>query len=136
MSATVSRSGPLGDLDDLVAGLDDALLQDTEVEPRPVVRDEQRRHRGLVHPDPDAEARHAGLGDLESRLADAVAVADADLVVGEALDREVLAELAVGEVVASELPLPVAVGIDLVDEHRAMLAAVGERGPPGRRRRC
>ena len=80
-------------------------------------------------PDADPVARHARLGDLEQRLADPVAVADADLVVGEALDREVLAELAVGEVVAPELALPVAVGVDLVDEHRAVLAAV--RAPVG-----
>ena len=116
----------VGGLFDLVAGLDEALLEDAEVEPRAVVRDEQRRHRRLVHADADAVARDARLGDLEQRLADAVAVPDADLVVRQALDGEVLAELAVGEVVASELALPVAVGVDLVDEHRAMLAAVRE----------
>ena len=87
---------PVGDLGDRVAGLHRPLLEDAQVEPRAVVGDEQRRHRRLVHPDADAVARHARLGDLEQRPADAVAVADADLVVGEALDGEVLAELAEG----------------------------------------
>jgi hypothetical protein len=34
-----------------------------------------------------------GLGDLEQRRADRVAVADTDLLVGQAVDGEVLAEL-------------------------------------------
>jgi hypothetical protein len=116
----------VGDLDDRVAGLHRALLEDPEVEPRAVVGDEQRRHRRLRHADPDAVARHPRLGDLEQRFADAVAVADAHLVVGDALDGEVLPELPVGEVVASELALPVAVGLDLVDEDGPVLAAVGQ----------
>ena len=73
---------------------------------------------------PDPVARDAWLGDLEHGVADPVAVADADLVVGEALDGEVLAELPVHEVVAAELALPVAVGVELVDEDGALLAAV------------
>ena len=73
---------------------------------------------------PDAVAGDARLGDLEQRAADPVAVADADLVVGQPLDREVLAELPVDEVVAAQLALPVAVGVELVDEHRPLLAAV------------
>ena len=40
------------------------------------------------------------------------------------LDGEVLAELPVDEIVAFELALPVAIGVELVDEHRALLAAV------------
>ena len=59
------------------------------------MRDEQRRHLRLVHPDADAVARDPRLADLEQRRTDAVAVTDADLVIGEAGDREVLAELPV-----------------------------------------
>jgi hypothetical protein len=77
-----------------------------------------------MHPDADAVARHPRLGDLEERAADAVAVADADLVVLQPLDREVLAELPIAEVVAAELALPIPVGAQLIDEDRAMLAAV------------
>ena len=86
--------------------------------------DEQRRHPGLAHPDSDPEAGHARLGDLEDRFTDPVAVADADLVVGESLHGEVLAELAVAEVVSLQLLLPVAIRLDLVDEHGAVLASV------------
>ena len=125
MSATVSCSGPSATFVDVIAGLDDPLLQDSEVEPGTVMRDEQRGHRRVVHSDADAVAGDPWLGHLEQCPTDAVAVADADLAVGEALDGEVLAELAVPEVVPSELALPIAVGVDLVDEHRAMLAAMG-----------
>ena len=63
---------------------------------------------------------------MTSKLAraDPVAIADADLVIGEPLDGEVLAELSVDEVVSSELAFPVPIRVDLVDEHRALLAAV------------
>ena len=91
----------VGGLFDLVAGLHHPLLEYAEVEPRAVVRDEQRRHRRLVHANANAVARDARLGDLEQRFADAVAVPDAHHIVREALHGEVLAELAVGEVVAS-----------------------------------
>ena len=80
--------------------------------------------RGSFMRMPDAVAGDARLGDLEDGGADPVAVADADLVVAEALDGEVLAELPVDEVAAAELALPVPVGLDLVDEHGALLAAV------------
>ena len=70
--------------------------------------------------------KHVTRGWVTSKtaLADPVAVADADHVVGQALDGEVLPELPGDEVVAPQLALPVAVGIELVDEHRAHLAAV------------
>ena len=61
---------------------------------------------------------------LEGGGADPVAVADADLVVTESFDGEVLAELSVDEVVSAELAFPVPIGVDLVDEHGALLAAV------------
>ena len=116
--------GPGGDLDDLVSRLHLALLEHAEVEARAAVGDEQRGDARVVHAEPDAVTGDARLGDLEERGADPVAVADADLVVAQPLDREVLAELPVDEVAASELALPVAIGVDLVDEDGALLAAV------------
>src|SRR6476659_4350418 len=62
--------------------------------------------------------------DLARSGADPIAVADADLVVAQSVNREVLAELSVDEVVASELAFPVPVGVDLIDEHGPLLAAV------------
>ena len=101
-----------------------ALLEHAEVEARAAVRDEQSGDARVVHADPDAVAGDPGLGDLEDSGADPVAVADAHLVVAQSLDGEVLAELSVDEVAPSELAFPVPVRVDLVDEHRALLAAV------------
>src|SRR6185312_1571313 len=109
---------------DLVAGPYLPFDDHAQVEAGTVVGDEQRRHARLAEPHADAEAGDPRLGDLELGVADAVAVADADLVVAEPLDGEVLAELAELEVVPVEVLLPVPVRLDLVDEHRALLAAV------------
>ena len=112
------------DLDDRVAGLDLALLEDAEVKARPVMRDDQRGHLRVVHPDAEAIAGHPRLRHLEQRAADPVMIADAHLRVGQAVDREILAELAVDEVVAAKLSLPVEIRFNLIDEDCAMLAAM------------
>ena len=110
---------------DRVARAHVALLEDPEVVAGPVVRIEERGHARLLEAQADLVTRHPWLGDLEDGVADAVAVADADGVVGHALDGEVLAEVARGQVVAAELPRPVVVGRAVVDVHGAVLAAVG-----------
>ena len=114
----------LSHLHDLVAGAHLAFPQDAEVEPRPSAGRQQRRHPGLVHPNADAIAGHARLGDLEQRAADLIAVADAHGIVGQSFDREVLAELSVDEVGPLQLLLPVAIRFDLVDEDGALLTPV------------
>jgi hypothetical protein len=86
--------------------------------------DQQRRDLRVVHPDAHAVAGDPRLGHLEQRLPDPVAVADARLVVGQAVDGEVLPELAIGEIITAQLLLPVPVGLDLVHEHRPVLPAV------------
>ena len=112
------------DLHDLVAGFDFALLEDTKIKARSVMRHEECRHLRLVHPDADPVAGDARLRHLEQRTSDPVTVADAHLCVGQAVDREILAELAISEVVAAKLSLPIAVRIDLINKDRAMLAAM------------
>jgi hypothetical protein len=79
------------------------------------VRVEERGHPRLSHPQADLVTRHPRLGDLEQRTADPVAVTDANLIIRKPLDGEVLAELAVDEVVAAELALLVAIGRHVVD---------------------
>jgi hypothetical protein len=64
------------------------------------------------------------LGDLELGLADAVAVADAHLVVGQPVHGEVLPEVPPAQIGAVQVLTPVLVGPGLVDHHRALLAAV------------
>ncbi len=115
---------PGRDLDDVVTGLDRTFFEDSEVEAGTTVAGEQRGHAGLVHADPDPVARHPWLRDLEQRGADAIAVADAHLVVVEPVDGEVLTELAEDEVVAVELLAPIAVRVELVHVHGALLAPV------------
>ena len=59
-----------------------------------------------------------------SSLADPEAIADADLVIGEALHREVLAEISRHEIRPPKILRPVAVGFELVDHDRTLLAAM------------
>ena len=101
--------GPVGDFYDLVAGADLAFLQHTQVEPWSVMRHQEGRDPRIIHANPDAIAGHAWLRHLEQRIADAIPVADADLVIRKALDREVLAELAEGKIVAAERALPISI---------------------------
>jgi hypothetical protein len=67
--------------------------------------------------------RYLGLSDLDDRLTDLIPIADSDVVIGESLHGEVLAKLPVSEVVAVQLSLPVAIGLDLVHEHGSVLPA-------------
>jgi hypothetical protein len=53
-----------------------------------------------------------------------VAIADADDVVGQPADREVLTEGARCQIIAAEVRPPVVEGLALVDHHGAILAAV------------
>src|SRR4029079_17544709 len=64
-------------LDDFIARLDLALFDHAQVETRPALGNEQRRHPRLVHPDADAITRHARLRHLEYGAPDSVAVPDA-----------------------------------------------------------
>ena len=100
-----ARPGP----DDLVAGLDAPFPDDPHVEAGAMVTDEQRRKPGFAEPQAHPVTGHPRLGDLELGLPDPVPVTDADLGVGQAVDGEVLAELAVAEVVPAEMLLPVPV---------------------------
>ena len=65
--------------------------------------DKQVGHLGFAEAHADPEAGDAGLGDFELGLADAVAVADADLAITEPADREVLPEVARSQVVAAQV---------------------------------
>src|SRR5262245_38447977 len=112
------------DREDRVARADLSLLQDAEIEAGPPAGGQERGHLRLVHPDSDAVASGPGLRDLEHGRANPVAIADADLVVHQPLDGEVLAELPVRELAAAQPLLPVAVRLDLVDEDRSLLSPV------------
>jgi hypothetical protein len=76
------------------------------------------------HPDADAIAGDARLGDLEKGVTNLISIADARGIVGEPLDREVLAELPVYEVRSLQLSLPVPIRLELVDQNGALLTPV------------
>ena len=81
---------------------------------------QQCRQFGLAEAHADAVAGNPWLRYLELGVADPVTVADTDLAVGQAIDSEVLTELAVAEVVPAEVPRPVPVGLNLIDENGAL----------------
>src|SRR5271165_977430 len=101
-----------------------ALLQHLQVEARPVMLDQQRRHARLIHTDTDPVASDARLRHFEECVANAIPVTNTNLVVREAIDGEVLAELAVRKVFAPKLVFQVSIGACLIHEDRTMLTAV------------
>ena len=93
---------PGRDPHDRIARLNSALAQHPEVKARPVVRDQEpRRHPRVVHSDANPVTVTRAGRHLEESLANLKAVTDAHLVVRQAADGEVLAELPVLEVVAA-----------------------------------
>jgi hypothetical protein len=115
-----------GEALDHVTGADVALLEHPQIEARPPVRIHERRHARLLQPHADLEAGHPRLRDFEHRRADPIAVADADLIVGHALDGEVLAEVARRQIDAAEEPRPVLVRGPVIDVDGAMLTTVAD----------
>jgi hypothetical protein len=90
----------IGDLHDIVARTNFSFLQHAKVKPRSVVCDQQRWHPRLAHADADAVAGYARLRYLEYRVTNLISVTNADLVIGESFNREVLPELTATEIAA------------------------------------
>ena len=103
--------GAVRELLDAIAGADLAFLYDAEIKAGPAVRNQQRRHLRVVQPDADPVAGVAWLADLDDGTADPEAIADADLVIGEALHCEVLAEIPGHEIRPPKIARPVPVGV-------------------------
>ena len=59
---------------------------------------QKRRHPRFVHPDAEPIASDSRLGDFEEGAPDPILIADTNLTIGQPLHRELLAELAEGEV--------------------------------------
>jgi hypothetical protein len=114
----------LSDFDDLVASAHLAFLQDAEVEARPSARCQQCWHPGLIHPNADAIAGNARLSDLEQRAAYLITIADAHSIVEQSFDREVLAELSGDKVAPLQLPLPIGIRFDLINEDGPLFTSV------------
>jgi hypothetical protein len=114
----------LSNFNNFVASPDLAFFEYAKVEPWAVMRHQQRWHPGIIHADANAIAGHTRLGDFKQRSANPVAIADADLTVSQSLYREVFAELPECEIVPIQFTFPIAVRLDLVDKHCALLAPV------------
>jgi hypothetical protein len=116
--------GAVGNLHNLVSRADLSFLNHTAIEARSFVRDQERWHRGVVHSYTDAITGDAWLRHFKQCTADTVPISNADLVIGKTIDCQVLAELAILEVVTLEMRLPVAVGAELIDHHSTVFSAV------------
>ena len=101
-----------------------SFLQHAKVESWSVMCNEQRWHPRLIHADADAVARHAWLRYFKYRTTDAVAIADADLVIKKSVDSEVFSELAVGKITPAQKAFPVMVRVHLINKNGALLPTV------------
>jgi hypothetical protein len=114
---------------DLIACAHFSFLQHAKVESWSVMLYEQSWHTRLVHADANAVARYARLCYFKCRIADAISIANADLIIGQSFNSEGFSELAESKIVTAQKALPVMVGIHLVDEYGTLLAAMtGEIG--------
>jgi hypothetical protein len=86
--------------------------------------DQQSRHPGLIHTYAHAVAGHTRLRHFKQRPTDPIAVANADLAIGQPLHGEIFSELPKGEIAPIQFTLPVVIRIHLVDKHGAVLSTV------------
>jgi hypothetical protein len=117
-------SWPINNLQNFVSGANLTFLDHAAIESWPSMRDEKGRHLSVVHSNPEPIAGNARLRNLKYRAADSVPVSNADLIVRKAVDGKILSELSVLEVTSAKLRLPIAIGLELVDHHGALLASV------------
>jgi hypothetical protein len=129
--AVVSRSkltgdplGPGADLDDLLTRLDFTFGNHPAVETGSPVRHQQRSHPALADAHACAITGNTGLGYLEDRLPDPISVPDADLIVRQPFDGQILTQKPGHQVVATQFLGPVTVWIELIHEDGAVLSAV------------
>jgi hypothetical protein len=114
----------VSDLFDFIARSNFPFPQDAKVESWPSVFDKQGWHAGLIHSNAQPIAGYAWLRNLEYGLADAVAIANVDLVVSKFLNREIFAELSEHEITAPKEMFPVVVRLHLVEKHGELLATM------------
>src|SRR5271165_2644491 len=116
--------GSRADFDYVLTGFNLSFGDDPEVEPRATVGDQQCGHLRFPQPQADPVTGHPRLADFEDGLADPVSIADANLIVRQTLDREILAEMAGLQVVAVQFARPIPVGVKLIHQHGAVFATV------------
>jgi hypothetical protein len=85
---------------------------------------EQGWHPRVIHANTDAVARYPRLRHFKYRIANAVAIADADFVIGKSVYREVFSELAEDKVIPSEKVFPVVIGVHLINKNGTLLSTM------------
>ena len=88
------------------------------------MRNKQGRHLRIVHSNSEAIAGDTRLSHFKDCSADPVSVPNANLIVGEAFNGEILSKLSILEVISAEFALPIPVGFDLIDHDGTMFTAV------------
>src|SRR5580704_10980267 len=116
--------GTVSNFLDLVACPNCSFLQHAKVKSRPAMFNDQSCHARFLHANAEAVAGNARLRDFQYRVTNAVAIADADLVIRKPLDGEIFSKLAEDEILTSEEILPVVIGIHLIDKNGALLSAM------------
>src|SRR5271154_5032799 len=96
----------VSNLYNLIARPNFSFLQYAKIESWSVMCYEQGRHPRLIHANTDAVARHARLRYFKFSATDAVAIADAHLVIRKSLDGEVFSELAGSKIAAAQKGFP------------------------------
>src|SRR5580698_5160553 len=86
-------------LHDFISGADFPFFDDAEIKPGALVGNEQTGHTRVTHANANPVAGDSRLAYLKQGTANAVTIADADLVVSKTLDGQILAELTVLEVI-------------------------------------
>src|SRR5208337_1958277 len=119
----------ISNLYNIVARPNFSFLQHAKVESWSVMCNEQGCHPRFIHANANAVARYAGLCYFKCRITNAVAIANADLVIRKSLNSEVFSELAEDEVTTCENALPVVIGVHLINKNGALLPTMtGEIG--------
>jgi hypothetical protein len=107
-----------------VSGANFAFRDNSEIEPWLPMRNDQRSDLGITHSNSETITGDTRLRHFKDRRADLVSVPNADFIVGETFNGEILAELSVLEVVAAEFPLPIPIGVDLINHDGTLFTAV------------
>src|SRR5579862_6513035 len=111
----------ISDFYDVVARPNFSFLQHAEVESWSVMFHEQSRHPRFIHANADAVAGHTRLRHFKNCVTNAVAIPNADLVIGKPFNSEVFSELAEDEIFASKQTFPVLIGASLINKNGALL---------------
>ena len=83
----------------------------------------------VVHPDSHSVAGNPWLRHLEERAAYAIAIADANFIVGKTINCQILSEVTIFQIMPLKDALPISIRVKLVHHHRTMLTTMPGKIP-------